>query len=329
MSTYSSLKWFAIKRILQFVPLVFVIIIIIFTIIHIAPGDPAYILAGEEASAEYVEQIRQKMGLDRPMPEQLAIYLGNVLHGDLGYSLVYNQPVLNLILERLPATALLLGSSILLSTILGILLGLVSAMRPTSFIDKLISVISIAGRTMPVFWTGQILMLIFAIHLDWFPVQGMFSMRAELVGLEYFLDILSHLFLPMVALTAIQQTLITRLTRTSMLEVSTQDYIILARSKGLSERSVVVKHILRNALLPVVTAIGYNLALVMTGAVLTETVFAWPGLGRLTYTAIYTRDYPLLLGMFIFVSIAVLVANFLTDLLYAFLDPRIRYGRSR
>jgi peptide/nickel transport system permease protein len=321
----SSLRSYLTRRILQAVPLVFGVIVLTFMIIHVAPGDPAYVLAGETASPEYIEMVRESLGLDKPLYEQLVIYIGSVMRGDLGYSYVFRQPVLNIILERVPATLLLMSTALVVCSAVGIALGVISSKSPYSIKDNITTAVSILGYSLPVFWLAQILLLIFAVRLDWFPVQGIRSLREELIGIPYVLDMAHHLVLPAFALGMFHLALVSRLTRASMLEVLRQDFITTAWSKGLDENTVFYRHALRNALLPVVTVIGLNLGVMLTGAVLTESVFAWPGLGRLMYDAISSRDYPVLMGNFIVVSISVIAWNLVTDVVYGFLDPRIRY----
>jgi len=320
-----SLKSYTARRILQTIPLFFGVIVMAFSIIHAAPGDPVYVLAGEGASPEYIEMMREHLGLNKPLYEQLVVYIATVMRGDLGYSFAYRQPVIVVIFERVPATLMLMGTALFFSSVVGIALGVISSKRPYSLLDNASTTISLLGYSLPVFWLAQVLLLIFAVALGWFPVQGMMSVREELTGIKYVLDIIHHLVLPAFALGLLQLALTARLTRASMLEILRQDYIITAWSKGLDENTVLYRHALRNALLPVVTIIGLHLGAMLTGAVLTETVFGWPGLGRLMYDAIASRDYPVLMGNFIVTATSVIGANFVTDILYGFLDPRIRY----
>jgi peptide/nickel transport system permease protein len=317
---------YLLRRLLQMVPMLVGIAVVSFFIIHLAPGDPIVALAGEYGDAAYYEYMRAKFGLDRSVPEQLLIYIANVLRGDLGTSYTYGQPVTRVILSRLPATLLLLATSLTLSTLIGIALGSLAARRPHSLRDFGISTLSLVGYAIPVFWLAQMLIIFLALRVDWLPVQGMTTARARYEGMEHILDIARHMVLPVAALTVQELALTTRLTRTNMLEVLSQDYIQTARAKGLQERRLLVGHALRNALLPVVTVVGGRIGFMFSGAVLTETVFAWPGLGRLLIAATLNRDFPILMGMFIMISVAVLIANLVTDLAYAFLDPRIRYS---
>jgi peptide/nickel transport system permease protein len=307
---------------------VLVIVVVNFFLIRLAPGDPiAYIIGDAAISPEYVADLRSKLGLDDSLLRQLLIYLGNVAQGDFGYSFVSRQPVLEVILARLPATLLLMITQYVLAIAAGLMLGVISARRQGSTLDTAVTMVSVVGYAMPVFWLGQMLMLIFANKLGWFPAQGMLSLRYDMGPFATALDIAHHLVLPAVTLAFFNLALIARLTRANMLQVLRLEYVIFARSKGLPERAVVYRHALRNAVLPVVTVIGMNIKTLITGAVLTETVFAWPGLGRLTYDAIYARDYPVLMAMFIFVGLLVVIANLITDIAYAALDPRIRFGK--
>lgn len=323
-----SLTRYVIVRLAELLPIVFIIIVVNFFLIRLAPGDPiAYIIGDAPVPAEVVAELRSKLGLDQSLISQLVIYLGNVLRGDFGYSFVSREPVINVIAARLPATLLLMITQYILAIAAGIGLGVVSARRQGSTLDTGVTLLSIVGYAMPVFWLGQMLMLIFATKLGWFPAQGMFALRYDLGPMGNVLDVAHHIVLPVVTLAFFNLALIARLTRSNMLQVLRLEYIIFARSKGLSERVITYKHALRNAILPVVTIIGINIKTLITGAVLTETVFAWPGLGRLTYDAIYTRDYPVLMAMFVFVGLLVVMGNLLTDIAYAYLDPRIRYER--
>jgi peptide/nickel transport system permease protein len=321
-----SIGVYLLQRLLYAIPLLVAAVTVVFVLVRLAPGNPIdYIIGESGADRAMVERLTSDLGLDQPIYVQLFRYLAQVATGNLGYSFRSNAPVVDLILDRLPATLLLTGSQLFFSVVLGVTLGVVSARRPNSLLDNSITVFSLASFAIPVFWLGQLLILGFGYHLNWFPIQGMINLRAGYSGFAYVLDVAYHMVLPVLTLTLFHLALILRLTRGSMLEVIVQDYIRVARAKGLSENTVMMKHALRNALLPVDTVIGLEFRTLIAGAVLTETVFAWPGLGRLTFDAIHARDYPLLMGMFIFVSILVIVGNLITDLLYSVLDPRIRY----
>ncbi|HBY97215.1 MAG: ABC transporter permease [Ardenticatenaceae bacterium] len=316
---------YLLRRLVQFVPMLLGIAVAAFLLIHLAPGDPIVALAGEYGDASYYAFMRAKFGLDRPIGEQLVVYLATILRGDLGTSYAYGQPVVQVILSRLPATLLLMGTALVASSLIGVALGVLAARYPYSLGDFGISTLSLTGYAIPVFWLAQMLILLLALKLDWLPVQGMTTARHRYEGLAYGLDVARHMILPVAALTIQELALITRLMRTNLLEVLDQDFIRTARAKGLPEWRVMRTHALRNALLPVVTVIGGRIGFLFAGTVLTETVFAWPGIGRLMVAAILNRDFPILMGLFIMTSVTVLVANLITDLAYAFLDPRIRY----
>jgi peptide/nickel transport system permease protein len=321
-----QLLGYAARRLVQAVPMVFVIILINFILIHSAPGDPIdFLLGSSDATEEYIAQVRREFGLDQPLPAQFFAYVGKVVSFDLGYSLRFREQVLSLILDRLPATLLLMGSALVCSSLLGILLGAVAAQRPYSAADNAATLVALAGYSMPVFWLGQIMLIVFALNLAWFPTQGMMSLRAPREGFAMVLDIAHHLVLPVATYSAYHLALVFRLTRVKMQETLAQDFITTARAKGLPEGRVVYRHALRNAMLPVVTVIGLNFGFMLAGSVLTETVFAWPGTGRLLFDAIGARDYPLLMGLFTVLSVMVILANVLTDVIYAVIDPRVVY----
>jgi peptide/nickel transport system permease protein len=311
---------------LQAVPLLLGVLAVNFFLIHIAPGDPIYLLAGDGGDEAYFAAMREKYGLDRPLPVQLGLYLLGVAQGEFGYSFAYAQPVFDVIFTRLPPTLLLMGVSILLSTVVGIWLGLVCARRPHSALERSVLVATLLGYGCPAFWLGQLLVLLFAVRLGWFPVQGMVNARADYEGLTRIGDIALHLVLPVVTLSVLHLALVTRLTRTGLREELSKDYVRTARAKGLPTLQVVNRHALRNALLPVVTVAGADIGTLFTGAVLTEIVFAWPGLGRLLYDATLNRDYPLLMGIFMLVGTSVILTNIVTDVAYSVLDPRVRYA---
>ena len=317
---------YALKRIAQALPLILVIIAINFTLIHAAPGDPVDILLGQgEADPLVVAQLREEFGLDQPLPMQMGRYYAKVLSLDLGQSFRYREPVFDLILGRLPATLLLMGTALVLSTVLAVALGVIAAHRPYSALDNGVTLFALAGYSMPVFWLGQLLLIVFALKLDWFPAQGMQSIRAPAEGFGRVLDIAHHLVLPAVTYSLYHLALLFRLTRAKMQDVLAQDYIQTARAKGLSETQTLIGHALPNALLPIVTVLGLNFGFMLAGSVLTETVFAWPGTGRLLYEAILARDYPLLMGLFVCLSSMVVLVNVATDLAYALIDPRVVY----
>lgn len=315
---------YLLRRLLQVVPAVAGIVLLAFVVVHTAPGDPVVALGGEHGDEAYYAFIRAKFGLDRPLPEQLLTYVTSVIRGDLGQSFVHGRPVAHVVAERLPSTLLLMGSALALSSGIGILLGTFAARRVDRPADLAVRTTALLGHAMPSFWLAQLAAITLALGTGLFPVQGITDPRQAWTGWRYALDVLHHLALPALVLAAGELALTTRLTRTGVLEALGTDYARTARAKGLSERAV-VRHALRNALLPVVTVIGGRAGMLFTGAVLVETVFAWPGLGQLMLSSILTRDIPVLLGLFVLVSVAVIAANFLTDLVYAWLDPRVRY----
>lgn len=321
----ATLFGYVLRRLLQIIPTMLGIIVVNFIIIQAAPGDPVSTLVGEGAvSEEYVQEVRSRLGLDRPVHEQLWRYVTNVASGDLGRSYVYRQPVLDLILQRVPATLLLMGTSFVLSSLIGVITGVVASTRPGSLRDNMITIFALVGYSTPVFWLGHIGILIFALRLGVLPSFGMSDPRIE-GGMAHTIDVAKHLVLPASVLTVFNMALISRLTRSSMLENLRRDFITTARAKGLSERRVIWRHALPNSLLPVITVIGLNFGFLLSGAVLTETVFAWPGLGRLMIEAVRARDTPVLLGLFIVTSVMVIIANLITDLAYVLINPRIGY----
>jgi peptide/nickel transport system permease protein len=318
---------YLLRRLVQ-IPLLWLgIVIFTFFLIHAAPGDPILLLAGEYGNQAYYDEMRAKYGLDRPLPEQLGRYVRAVMAGDFGYSFKYGQPVLSLIMSRAPATLLLMGTAFSLSLVMGIGLGVLAAWRPYSLSDFIINVVALTGYCLPVFWLAQLAIIYLALHLGWFPVQGMSSARMKLAGWPLALDIGRHLALPALVLATQQVALITRLTRAAMIENLVQPYILAARARGVAAWAVLLRHSLRNALLPVVTIVGGRIGFLLAGAVLTETVFAWPGLGRLLLDATQARDYPLLMGLFMLISAAVIGANLVTDMTYTVLDPRVDFSR--
>ena len=307
-------------------PLLLAVVVFNFILIHMAPGDPIDAIVGDyPAPPEYVAEMRKAYGLDQPLSKQLMLYIGRLLKGELGYSFANRQPVLLLIYERLWATLSLGLTALTLATFLGVTLGILSAHRPYSWLDNFTSVLSLVGFSMPIFWLGQLLIIGVALHLSWLPAQGMYSLRADPTGWGAFIDYLRHLIMPAFVLSVRFIALNARIARSSMMEVLQTEYIVTARSKGLAEKSVMYIHALRNAMIPIVTVVGYNFGFLFAGSILTETVFAWPGIGRLLYDSVFTRDYPVMMGIFIFICFGIIIINLITDIIYAFLDPRIRY----
>lgn len=316
---------YAVRRVLQGIPLVLGASVVVFLLIHIAPGDPIVALAGEDGDAGYYAMMRERFGLDRPVAERLFVYLGRLLQGDLGFSWRHGQSAVSVILDRLPATLLLMIPAITIATILGVGLGTVAADRAHTATDATIRVVSLTGHAIPVFWVAQMLLLLFAWRAGWFPVQGMTDARADYEGLRAVLDVAHHMFLPVTALVAQYVAPITRIARSSVLESLASPFVRSARARGLSRTRVLVNHALPNALLPIVTVTGTQVGFMVAGAVLTETVFAWPGLGRLLVTAMFARDFAIILAMFMLLSVTIIVANIVTDILYSVIDPRVRY----
>lgn len=304
------------------------VLILNFTLITIAPGDVADSIAGDMGGADVavIEEIRERYGLNQPFHVQLWRYVSGVARLDLGYSYFYNTPVTKLILEKLPATLLLVFSSQILAIVLGTLLGVLAAKKPNGFVSLLVTFLSLIGFAAPVFWSGILLIILFASMVPIFPVGGMTDVTVEGGFFVHLLDLLHHLFLPMITLASIYLALYSRLARASMLEVLGADYIRTARAKGLSQRVVLYKHALKNALGPLVTVAGLQFSAVMSGAVVVETVFSWPGLGTLALQSILARDTPTIMGILFFSSFVVIVVNILTDVTLRLIDPRIKSG---
>ncbi|HBY93956.1 MAG: ABC transporter permease [Ardenticatenaceae bacterium] len=320
-----DIRTYVAGRVLQMIPVILLILVLNFFLIHLAPGDPALIMAGEWATDETVDAIREKYALDQPLMTQLGHYLLQTLKGDLGYSYDWDRPVIDLILTRIPATLLLVLTSQGLGITLGIVLGVIAARYAGTGIDAALTLSAAVLYSLPVFWLGLMMIVVFGIWLKWFPTSGMMSITGVRGGLPHIVDILHHLILPAISLMLVWVApTFLRISRSSMIEVMHEEYITTARAKGLKERVVFFKHGLRNALLPSVTIIGLNLSLAMSGALLTETVFSWPGMGRLMFEAIFRRDYPLLMGIFLFSTIMVLFGTLLTDMCYRVLDPRLK-----
>jgi len=316
---------YVVRRLLQVLPAVASILVVTFAVVHAAPGDPVVAVAGESGDEEYYAFMREKFGLDRPLLTQFWTYSTNVLRGDLGVSFVQSQSVVALIAERVPATLLLMGSALVVSTVGGVLLGAMAARRPFGPFDLGVSTGALIGYALPSFWLAQLAMLTIAFRTGWFPIQGMTDARASYTGLAHWADVAHHMVLPSLVLAASEIALITRIARTGILAEMDSDYVRVAQAKGLSPTGALVHHALRNALLPVVTVVGTRIGFLFSGAVLVETVFGWPGLGRLVLSAAQTRDHPLLLGMVLLVAFSLVLANLVTDLIYARVDPRIRY----
>lgn len=310
---------YIIRRLLATIPVLVVVALVVFALIRFAPGDPAAIIAGTEATREEVEGIRKQLGLDRPLPVQLGLWFKNILKGDLGRSLLSKHKVLDLIKERVVPTLSLAILTEIFAISTAIPLGTLAAWKANTWVDRVIMVFSTLGFSLPVFWLGFILIYFFAVRIELFPAAGYVAPS------EGFGPYLHRLALPAFATGLVVMALITRMTRATVLETLREDYIRTARSKGLGEQMVLIRHALRNAALPIVTVVGLGLAALLSGLVVTESVFAIPGLGRLLVNAILSRDYPIIQGAILVISTVYVFVNLLVDISYAFFDPRVRY----
>lgn len=317
---------FLLARGLKMLAVIATIVVVNFLLIHAAPGDPASVLAGQSgaADARFVEQLRHQFGLDQPLSTQLWLYVSSVAQGNLGISHLQQRPVLDLIMERLPATLLLTLSAFVFSLIAGMALGIAAAQRAGTWVDSALTVLALAFYATPIFWVGLMLVLVFSVYLDWLPSFGMITVGAPMDSLARIRDIAAHLVLPAFTLGLFYMAVYARMTRASMLDSLGQDYVRTARAKGAPEGRILRRHVLRNALLPIVTLAGVQAGQLIGGSVLVETVFAWPGIGRLAFDALLARDYQVLLGVFLVTSVMVVLFNLATDLLYLLIDPRMR-----
>jgi peptide/nickel transport system permease protein len=301
---------YLLRRLLLTIPVLLGVATLVFSLIHLVPGDPAQAMLGETASQQDVQNLRHQLGLDRPLLTQYGAFLKGVVRGDLGTSFRYNAPVTAQIRERLPNTARLAAAAMLVAIVLAIPLGIVAAVFRGTIVDYGAMTLALAGISMPNFWLGPLLAILFAVRLGWLPVSGTGSP--------------AHIVLPAVTLGAALAAILARMTRASVLEELRELYVLAARARGLSQMRAVLVHAFRNSLIPVVTIIGLQLGAVLTGTIITETIFAWPGVGRLLIQSINFRDYPLVQGCILFISVTYVAMNLLTDLAYGFLDPRIR-----
>jgi len=315
-----AMQYYLLHRILALVPVVLLVSATVFSLIHLTPGDPAVIMAGESQDPEVVAGIRRELGLDQPIPVQYAIWLGHALRGDLGRSIRTRQPVLEAILERLKPTLLLSAMAMALSLAISFPAGALSALRPDSREDMAGTVLTLLGVSMPNFLLALVLIFVFAVTLRWLPTSG------YLDPFEEFVPGIRTLVLPAITLGTAMAAVVTRMVRSSLLEVLEQDYVRTARSKGLRERTVVVRHALKNALIPVVTIVGLQTGNLIGGAVITEYVFGIPGVGRLVVDSIFSKDYPMVQGVVLLTALTFVTVNLLVDVLYGYLDPRIRYS---
>lgn len=332
---------YILKRLLNLIPVLLGITLLVFAFLHLIPGDPAVVLLGDRASPDQVEALRERMGLNEPLPLQYLSFLWNIIRFDFGRSIFTGFPILEEIKIRWPATFELSVAAMLIALILGIPAGVIAAVRKNSVLDNLTMSGSLIGVSMPVYWLGLLLIYLFAVNLQWLPPSGRISIQAGLSfqpitgfyvldaliqgDMAAFRDVIAHLILPALTLSTIPLAILARITRSAMLEVLSQDYIRTARAKGVWEPSVIFKHALKNAMLPVVTIIGLEFGTLLGGAILTETIFAWPGIGEWIYGGILHRDYPVVQGGVVFVAISFVLINLLVDISYALLDPRIQY----
>ena len=330
---------YIVKRILILFPVLAAVSAVIFLIMHFAPGDPAVLSLGQMATPQDIENLREKMGLNDPLHVQYLNFLLRAVRGDFGKSFYTDQPVFHELLCLFPATLELAFASMFIAMVVGVVAGIISAVKQDSIFDNASMVVAVGGVSMPVFWLGLMLLWVFSLKLDLFPISGRMNVRIDLQtvtglyvldslirwNMEAFKSALSHLVLPSITLATIPVAIIARFTRSSMLEVIRQEYIRTARSKGLSEGTVILKHALKNALISVVTVVGLQFGLLLAGAVVTETVFSWPGIGYMIITSIGRRDYPVVQGALLFIACIYAVINLIVDISYSYFDPRIRY----
>ncbi len=300
------------RRLVMLIPVVLGVVTLVFFLIHMIPGDPVEIMLGEQAQAADKETLRRELKLDRPIGEQYLVYLSGLPRADLGRSIHSREPVLQTILKRFPATLILTLAAMIVAVLIAIPIGILSAVRQYSLMDNVSMFVALLGISMPNFWLGPLLILLFSIQLGWLPVSGMGGAQ--------------HLILPAVTLGTALAAILTRMTRSSVLEVIREQYIVTARAKGLQEKVVLFKHAFKNALIPVITILGLQFGALLSGSIITETIFSWPGIGRLMIQAVNQRDYPLVQGCVLFISLSYVLVNLATDLLYGAADPRIRIG---
>jgi peptide/nickel transport system permease protein len=311
------------QRVIQLIPVLLGVSILAFAILHLAPGDPAILMLPGEATRQQIEELHRNLGLDKPLYLQYLAWISAILRGNLGTSFYTNQPVIKEIMLRFPATVLLTVAALGFALVVGVILGIFAAMRRDTVFDRATMIVSVLGWSMPPFWIGLILIIVFAVRLGWLPTGGMYSLATagRTVG-----DLAKHLILPALTLGLRHMSYVARLTRSSMLEVLGEDYVRTARAKGLANSVVMIRHALRNALIPVITVAGVSVGRLLGGAVVVETVFGWPGLGSFVVKAILARDFPLVQGSILFIATTFVLVNFLVDLIYSWVDPRIRYA---
>ncbi|MCC7272592.1 MAG: ABC transporter permease [Alphaproteobacteria bacterium] len=319
---------FIAQRLVKGVVVLLGIVVLNFLLIRLAPGDPATVMAGEAGAGDevFLQQLRAQFGLDQPLVDQLWAYVRNIVTLDFGFSYRQQRPVVDLLAERLPPTLLLTGTAFLLSLVVGVALGVAAARVVGRWSDSLITVLALFFYATPLFWVGLMGVLLFSVTLGWLPAFGMFTVGVPLAGWALALDVGEHLVLPALTLALFHMAVYARMTRASMLEVRDQDFVRTARAKGIAEGEILRRHVLRNAILPVVTIAGVKAGYLIGGSIVVETVFAWPGIGRLAYEAVLQRDYNVLLGVFLLSSAMVIAVNLATDVVYSLVDPRIELG---
>ena len=312
-----------VKRVLQLIPVLLITMSITFVITRVIPGNPAVSILGPQATAEDIAKMEERMGLNDPLPVQYINYIAGVFTGDLGTSYRYNQPVAGLILEKLPNTLVLALSSLVIALIIGVPVGILSAVKQYSIFDYTAMITALIGVSMPNFWLGLMLVLAFSVNLGWFPVLGMGSL-ANGLG-----DVISHIFLPAVCLSFGSMANFARISRSSMLEVIDQDYMKAVRAKGIREWIVIIKHGFKNAMPPIVTVLGMRISSLMTGAIMVETIFSWPGIGRLIVEAINNHDYEMIQGSVLFMAVLYVLVNLAVDIVYLYINPKVSYASER
>lgn len=303
---------FVLRRLVMLVPVLFGVSVLVFMMLHLTPGDPARLVAGPEATPEQVDEIRHVLGLDQPLYRQYYDYMVRLAHGDLGRSIITHDAVTAELAPRFVATAELSGAAMLVALIIGMTFGVVSATRQYSIVDNVLSVLSLVGLSTPAYWLGLMLILLFSLHFRWFPAAGTGGIK--------------HLILPTVTLAMFAMATVARMTRGSLLDVLNQDYVQAARAKGLGEVVVLLRHAMKNALIPIITVVGLQVGQLLSGAVLTETVFSWPGIGRFMVDSIQARDFPIVQGGVLLTATIFVIVNLVVDILYGLIDPRIRYA---
>lgn len=313
------------SRLIKAILVLAVVVVLNFMLIHAAPGDPATVMAGEAGAADpqFVAQLRHQFGLDQTLMQQLFNYLGHILQGDLGFSYRQQRPVWDLLADRLPATIALTLSAFVFALVGGILFGTLAAINVGRLTDSVITVLALLSYATPIYWIGLMLVLLFSVDFGWLPAFGYQTVGSGLSGIPRLIDIVRHMVLPVTTLGLFYMAVYARLTRASILEVSTLDFVKTARAKGQKEWKIIYRHVLRNAMLPVITMAGIQAGQLVGGSILVETVFAWPGLGRMTFDAVEQRDYQVLLGVFFVTSVLVIAFNIIADILYSVVDPRV------